>query len=94
MTAVDPLRNLGVRGTANGGELRVWSEHATGMELCIYDDKDPDWIVRTIAMGKDVHNVWSARSRSLTPGRRYGIRVSGPIEPGNFFSPDRTLVEP
>ncbi len=94
MTAVDPLRNLGVRGTANGGELRVWSEHATGMELCIYDDKDPDWIVRTIAMGKDVHNVWSARSRSLTPGRRYGIRVSGPVEPGNFFSPDRTLVEP
>ncbi len=94
MTAADPLRNLGVRGTVNGGELRVWSERATGMELCIYDDTDPDWVVRTITMTKDVHNVWSARSRSLTPGRRYGIRVSGPTEPGDFFSPERVLIEP
>jgi glycogen debranching enzyme len=95
MTPVDPLRNLGVRGTSNGGgELRVWSEHATSMELCLYDDADPEWIVRTIAMGKDAHNVWSARSRSLTPGRRYGIRVSGPSGPGHLYSPETTLLEP
>lgn len=94
MAAVDPLRDLGVRPTANGGELRVWSEHATAMELCIYDDTDPDWIVRTIDMAKDAHNVWSVRSRSLTAGRRYGIRVSGPQAPGNMFTPDKSLIEP
>ncbi|HYI33960.1 MAG TPA: glycogen debranching protein GlgX [Glaciibacter sp.] len=95
MTPADPLRDLGVRATSNGGgELRVWSEHATSMELCLYDDADPDWIVRTITMGKDAHNVWSVRSRSLTPGRRYGIRVSGPSGPGHRYSPGTTLLEP
>jgi glycogen debranching enzyme len=95
MSPVDPLRNLGVRGTPNGGgELRVWSEHATSMDLCLYDDADPEWIVRTIAMGKDAHNVWSTRSRSLIPGRRYGIRVSGPSGPGHLYSPETTLLEP
>ncbi|RNE59168.1 glycogen debranching protein GlgX [Cryobacterium tepidiphilum] len=94
MTAPDALRNLGVRVTAAGGELRVWSEAADAMELCIYDDNDPFWIVRTIPMHRGAENVWSARSRTLVPGRRYGIRVSGPMAPTHAFRAEKTLIDP
>ena len=91
---MDALRNLGVRVTSAGGELRVWSEAADAMELCIYDDNDPFWIVRTIPMRRGADTVWSARSRTLVPGCRYGIRVSGPMGPTHLFRPEKTLIEP
>jgi len=94
MTSADPLRNLGVRVGANGGELRVWSTNADSMELCIFDDTDPNWIVKTVPMTRDANDVWSGKSRTLSPGRRYGIRVSGPAAPRNSFHPEKTLIEP
>ncbi|MFT2816017.1 glycogen debranching protein GlgX [Leifsonia sp. A12D58] len=94
MTAADSLRNLGVRLTSTGGELRVWSESADAMELCIFDETDPNWVVKTVAMTRDAANVWSGKSRTLSPGRRYGIRVYGAAGPKNAFHPEKTLLEP
>ncbi|GAA3869213.1 glycogen debranching protein GlgX [Leifsonia kafniensis] len=94
MSAADSLRNLGVRLTPSGGELRVWSESADAIELCIFDDTDPQWIVKTVPMTRDAHNVWLAKTRTLSPGRRYGIRVSGPTGPRHAFHPELVLVEP
>jgi glycogen operon protein len=94
MTPADALRNLGVRVTAGGGELRVWSETADAMDLCIFDDTDPNWIIKTVPMARDARGVWAGKSRTLAPGRRYGIRVSGPAGPMNSFHPEKTLVEP
>ena len=83
-----------MRVTTHGGELRVWSETADAIDLCIFDATDPNWIIKTVPMVKDEHGVWSGRSRTLSPGRRYGIRVSGPTAPRNSFHPEKTLVEP
>ena len=94
MSPTDPLRNLGVRLTSTGGELRVWAEHADAMELCLFDDTDPNWIVKSVPMTQDEHGVWSGKSRSLSAGRRYGIHVSGPTAPKNSFHPEKTLIEP
>jgi glycogen operon protein len=94
MTSVDPLRNLGVRNTPHGGELRVWSEHADSMEICLFDDRDPNWMVKTVPMTKDSHGVWMGRSRSLHPGRRYAIRASGPASPTSVFNPETLLIDP
>jgi len=94
MTSADSLRSLGMRVTSTGGELRVWSETADGMELCIFDDTDPNWIVKSVPMKRDAANVWFGKSRTLTPGRRYGIRVTGPAGPRNSFHPEKTLIEP
>ena len=63
MAATTRLSDLGVRQTSGGGELRVFSESATSMELCIFDDADPNWIVKTVPMARDAHGVWSVRSR-------------------------------
>ncbi|MGG7508031.1 glycogen debranching protein GlgX [Plantibacter sp. YIM 135249] len=94
MTAGDPLLDLGVRLGPSGGELRVWSEHADGMELVIFDDKDPNWITRTVPLERDAHGVWSGRSRSLIRGRRYAVRSSGPVGPKNVFNPQSLLLDP
>jgi len=94
MTSADPLRNLGVRLNQSGGELRVFSENADSMELVLFDDKDPDWLVKTVRMSKDANNVWVGKSRSLTVGTRYAIRVAGPVSPNNMFNPESLLIDP
>ncbi len=94
MAPVDPLRNLGVRITPRGGEIRVWSEHATAMEVHIYDDRDPSWVVKSVQLKRNPHGVWSATTRALAPGKRYSIRASGPDGPNHAFNPSRDLIDP
>ncbi|MFC6355274.1 glycogen debranching protein GlgX [Luethyella okanaganae] len=94
MMVARTLPGLGARTTSGGGELRVWSANATNMEICLFDDADPNWIIKTVPMTRDAHDVWHGRSRSLSPGRRYAIRVSGPTGPTNSFNPEKLLVDP
>ncbi|RFA22048.1 glycogen debranching protein GlgX [Subtercola boreus] len=97
MTQADPFAHLGIRQTAAGGELRVWSENATSIELCLFDQKDPNWIFKTVTMTRDGSSVWLARTRSLAPGRRYALRVAGPNgpeHPQNSFDPTTLMLDP
>src|SRR5690606_41780504 len=94
MSSEDPLQNLGVRVHDAGGELRVWSENASAMELCLFDDSDINWVVDTVAMTKDEHHVWSAEHPSLRVGQRYSVRADGPDSPTNNFIPTRHLIDP
>ncbi|MCU1437725.1 MAG: glgX [Naasia sp.] len=94
MTGEDPLRDLGVHATGGGGELRIWSGTADAIELCLFDDADPHWITATVPLVRDGNGVWSGSSPLLTPGRAYGVRVSGPPGPGNTFNPSTVLLDP
>jgi glycogen operon protein len=94
MPVADPLANLGVRQTSHGGEIRVWSANAERVELCLFDHKDPNWIFKTIDLTRDENGVWFGRSRSLSPGRRYNLRVSGPTGPTHQFNPEVMLLDP
>ncbi|MGN7800939.1 glycogen debranching protein GlgX [Leifsonia sp. 22587] len=94
MTSTDPLRNLGVRVGPHGGELRVFSANADAMELCLFDAADPNWMVKAVPMTRDANGVWVGRSRSLTVGTRYAVRVSGPNAPANSFDPEALLIDP
>ncbi|QHC66812.1 glycogen debranching protein GlgX [Rathayibacter sp. VKM Ac-2759] len=92
MISRDPLARLGVTVDAEGGELRIWSAHASAIDLLLYDEKDPTWVARTVPLERDAECVWSARSPLLTPGRRYAVRVDGPA--GHRFDPRTALLEP
>ncbi|PPG30171.1 glycogen debranching protein GlgX [Rathayibacter sp. AY2B9] len=94
MTSHDPLARLGVTVDDQGGELRVWSESASAVDLLLYDEKDPTWVTRTVPLARDDAAVWSARSDLLAPGRRYALRVDGPTGPRHRFDPRRALLEP
>ena len=89
----EALSDLGVRLTSRGGQLKVWSATATSMELCIFDEKDSNWVAKTIPM-KQNGEVWSVTSALLRPGTQYSIRVDGPDAPGNSFDPTTHLIEP
>ncbi|RQP12057.1 MAG: glycogen debranching enzyme GlgX [Microbacteriaceae bacterium] len=94
MSAPDPLRNLGVRMTGDGGELRVWSANASSIELCVFDAKDADWVAERVPLTKGEGDVWSVTSPSLLVGTAYALCVDGPEGPTHAFDPDRYLLDP
>jgi glycogen operon protein len=94
MSPADPLRNLGVHVTSRGGEIRVWSANATSIELCLFDDRDAGWLSKRVPLVKGEGDVWSATTRSLTPGTPYALRVDGPGGPTHDFDGERFLLDP
>ncbi|MFM9876827.1 MAG: glycogen debranching protein GlgX [Rhodoglobus sp.] len=90
----DSLADLGVRLTADGGTLRVWSASATAIELCIFNDKDASWVASTLALTKTAGDVWSVTTPLLSPGTLYSVRASGPSTAGHAFDPGLHLLDP
>jgi glycogen operon protein len=90
----DPFRDLGVRASGDGGTLRLWSRHATSVELVVFDAADLDWAVDRVAAERDEHDVWVAHSPALVPGAGYGVRVDGPTGVEHAFNPVHTLLDP
>ncbi len=85
---------LGVTTTTDGGTVGVWSASADSLELCLYSDKDPAWLVEAVPMTRGADDVWTAASAKLTPGRRYGIRATGPTGPKHRFDKELVLLDP
>ena len=94
MSAPDPLHHLGVRTGADGGSIRIWSEHATSIDLEVFADGDLDWAVERTPLRRDAHGVWEGVSAALVPGARYGLRVDGPAGFDHAFNPVHTLLDP
>ena len=94
MSHSDPLRDLGVTATERGGRLRVWSQNATSMELCLFSREDAAWLGQIVTMRRDDADVWSAESADLVPGARYAVRASGPNGAQHDFDSTRNLIDP
>lgn len=94
MSAADPLRDLGVTADDGGGRLRIWSEHATSVELVVFDAGDLEWAVDRVAAERDPHGVWEASSNALVPGARYAVHVDGPAGVEHAFNPVHALLDP
>jgi glycogen operon protein len=94
MPSADPLRDLGVMASHDGGTLRIWSQHATSVELVVFAEGDLDWAVDRVAAERHPDGVWQAHSSALVPGARYGIRVDGPSGVEHAFNPVHTLLDP
>ena len=97
--ALDGLRSpdlddLGVTLTAEGGRLRVWSAHASAVELVVFDEADLDWITGVLPLERVDGDVWTITTPLLRPGTPYGVRVDGPLGDGNLFNPETILIEP
>ena len=94
MPSEDPLANLGVRVTDDGGELRVWSASATGMDLVLFDHDATGFPTATIPLQRGDGDVWSATSPELRVGAGYAIRARGPRGAAHAFDPTRNLLDP
>ena len=92
--APDRFHDLGVRLGPDGGVLRVASATATGMELCLLNERDPSWVERTVRMRRGDDGIWSGHSALLVPGRRYAVRVAGPDGARDAFEKSKQLLDP
>ncbi|MEX0710313.1 MAG: glycogen debranching protein GlgX [Chloroflexota bacterium] len=89
----DPPPPLGASVDANGTTFSIWSQHATGVELCLFDADGAESRVPSVR-GPD--DVWSVRIDGVGEGQAYGYRAHGPYEPaqGHRFNPAKLLLDP
>ena len=87
---------LGASWDGLGVNFAVFSEHATRVELCLFDSTDATSESHRIAMLEQTDLVWHAYLPDARPGQLYGYRVHGPYEPaaGHRFNSHKVLVDP
>ncbi|MBO1755930.1 glycogen debranching protein GlgX [Allobranchiibius sp. CTAmp26] len=79
--------------TGDGAEFAVYAGHATGVQLCLFDDAGAE---RQVPMVRHVHGTWSTHVAGVTQGQRYGYRVDGDWDPANGqrHNPAKLLLDP
>jgi isoamylase len=87
---------LGATWDGAGVNLAVFSEHATQVELCLFDSADAKQEIERIPFPERTYQVWHGYFPDLRPGQLYGLRVHGPYEPqsGHRFNPNKLLLDP
>jgi isoamylase len=87
---------LGATWDGAGVNFALFSENATGVELCLYDDADANLETKRITIREQTDMVWHIYLQGAKPGLRYGYRVDGPYDPnkGQRFNPAKLLVDP
>ena len=87
---------LGATWDGTGVNFAIWSEHATAIELCLFDVEEPGREKERIRLRERTDQVWHARVAGLAPGALYGYRAHGPYMPreGHRFNPAKLLLDP
>jgi glycogen operon protein len=87
---------LGASWRGDGVNFALFSENATGVELCFYDSEDPSKETGRIRLTERTDCVWHVFLPEIRPGQLYGYRVEGPYEPhnGHRFNPAKLLLDP
>ncbi len=87
---------LGATWDGKGVNFALFSEHATGVELCLFDSPDASRESQRIRFTEYTDHVWHAYLPEVRPGQLYGYRVHGPYEPqqGHRFNPNKLLLDP
>ena len=83
----------GATWTGHTTNFSVFSEHATAVDLCLFDDHDVEERIR-MRERKAFH--WHVELPEIGPGQRYGYRVHGEWNPaaGLRFNPAKLLIDP
>jgi isoamylase len=88
---------LGATWDGNGVNFALFSDNATGVELCLFDSsedrKEPEERIR---LTERTHQIWHCYLPDAKPGQLYGYRVHGPYEPeqGCRFNANKVLIDP
>jgi isoamylase len=90
---------LGATVSRSGVNFSVFSRHATGIELALFDGVDdgrPTRVVRLDPTLNRTYHYWHTFVPGVRPGQLYGYRVDGPCEParGLRFDVSKVLLDP
>src|SRR3974390_126028 len=84
---------LGATWDGRGVNFAIFSEHATAVDLCLFDADGRE--TRIPVLSRSLY-VWHVYVPDAGPGQRYGWRVYGPFLPsaGDRFNPNKLLLDP
>jgi len=84
---------LGATWFGSGTNFSLFSENASRVELCLYDEADRE---TRVELTEVTAFNWHAFLPDVGPGQRYAYRVDGPWEPekGHRFNPHKLLIDP
>jgi pullulanase/glycogen debranching enzyme len=90
---------LGATVSRSGVNFSVFSRHATGIELALFDGVDdgrPTRVVRLDPTLNRTYHYWHTFVPGVRTGQLYGYRVDGPCEParGLRFDVSKVLLDP
>jgi glycogen operon protein len=91
---------LGATPLYDGVNFSIYSEHATSVELLLFETHDAVEPLQTIVLDPVQHrsfHFWHCFVRGLKPGAHYAYRVDGPWDPearGHRFNPRKVLIDP
>ncbi len=87
---------LGATWDGEGVNFALFSEHATAVELCLFDGPESTKESHHIRLEERTDQVWHAYIHGLWPGQHYSYRVHGPYAPqeGHRFNHHKLLIDP
>jgi glycogen operon protein len=90
---------LGAHPRGKGVNFALFSRHASGVRLDLFDHPADAVPARTIILDgarNKTGDIWHVWLEGIRPGQLYGFRVAGPCLPleGHRFNPDKLLVDP
>jgi glycogen operon protein len=79
-----------------GVNFAIYAEHATKVELCLFDSIEDDHESHRIPLPENTDMVWHGYFPDLEPSQVYGFRVHGPYDPakGHRFNPNKLVLDP
>src|SRR3990172_11391685 len=87
---------LGATWDGAGVNFAIYSEHASRVELCLFDASDASVERVRVPLTDRTDMVWHGYLPDVGPGQLYGYRVHGPWDPaaGLRFNPAKVLLDP
>ena len=87
---------LGATWDGAGVNFALFSEHASRVDLCLFDPPERAHESLRIPLPARTDDVWHGYVPGLRPGQGYGYRVDGPYAPqdGHRFNPAKLLLDP
>lgn len=87
---------LGATWDGEGVNFAIFSEHATQVELCLFDSSRAQTESHRISLPARTGSVFHGYLAGLKPGQLYGYRLEGPYDPpaGHRFNANKVVLDP
>ncbi len=87
---------LGATWDGIGVNFAIFSEHASRVELCLFDSVDAKRESARIRLTEQTDMVWHVYLPDVQPGQLYGYRIDGPYDPqaGHRYNHAKILLDP
>jgi isoamylase len=87
---------LGATWDGGGVNFALASQHASRVELCLFDSASDELAALRISLPEQTHGIWHIYLPDVRPGQLYAYRVHGPYRPdhGLRFNASKLVLDP